>query len=554
MKTETVLKNKDFNRKIEIYDSTLRDGTQGEGFSLSLDDKLIIADILDELGVHFIEGGYPLSNPKDNKFFELSSKKKYINSKITAFGSTKKKNSKASSDAGLLTLSDLDVKYVTIFGKSWDLHVKEILKVSYEENLELIADSIEFLKQNGKIVFFDAEHFFDGFKNNEEYSVKTIKSALSSGAEKAVLCDTNGGTLPHEISNIINKLSDYYNIDPDKLGIHAHNDTDCAVANTISAVLSGINHVQGTINGYGERTGNANLSSIIPDLELKLGFHCISKNKLKNLTKVSLLIDEISNNIPVKNKAYVGESAFAHKAGMHANAVLKNPSSYEHIDPLLVGNARRFLISDLSGKGNIEAKAKELGFDLSSINEEQEKELLNKIKEMENHGFNFESADGSFKMLLNKYSSKKYNNYFKLISFRVVIEKNALNALQNNIEYNENNYNILSEAVVMLDINGNIEHTVALGDGPVNALDNALRKSLLKFYPILNEMKLSDFKVRVINNSNMKSGTGSFVRVLIESSDKTSKWTTIGVSENIIEASYQALVDSINYKLIKENI
>ncbi len=551
MKTEKVLKNKDFNRKIEIYDTTLRDGTQGEGFSLSLDDKLIIADILDELGVHFIEGGYPLSNPKDNKFFELSSKKKYINSKITAFGSTKKKNSKASSDAGLLTLSNLDVKYVTIFGKSWDLHVKEILKISYVENLELIADSIEFLKQSGKIVFFDAEHFFDGFKNNEEYSVKTIKSALSSGAEKAVLCDTNGGTLPYEISSIINKLSDYYNIDPDRLGIHTHNDVDCAVANTISAVLCGINHVQGTINGYGERTGNANLSSIIPNILLKLGLNCIAKDNLKNLTKVSHLIDEISNNIPVKNRAYVGESAFAHKAGMHANAVLKNPSSYEHINPLLVGNTRRFLISDLSGKGNIEAKAKELGFDLSRINEEQEKELLNKIKEMENIGFNFESADGSFKMLLNKYSSIKYNNYFKLISFRVVIEKNAL---QNNIKDNENNYYILSEADVMLNINGNIEHTVALGDGPVNALDNALRKSLLKFYPVLNEMKLSDFKVRVINSSNMKSGTGSFVRVLIESSDKTSKWTTIGVSENIIEASYQALVDSINYKLIKDNI
>ena len=551
MKTEKVLKNKDFNRKIEIYDTTLRDGTQGEGFSLSLDDKLIIADILDELGVHFIEGGYPLSNPKDNKFFELSSKKKYINSKITAFGSTKKKNSKASSDAGLLTLSNLDVKYVTIFGKSWDLHVKEILKISYVENLELIADSIEFLKQSGKIVFFDAEHFFDGFKNNEEYSVKTIKSALSSGAEKAVLCDTNGGTLPYEISSIINKLSDYYNIDPDRLGIHTHNDVDCAVANTISAVLCGINHVQGTINGYGERTGNANLSSIIPNILLKLGLNCIAKDNLKNLTKVSHLIDEISNNIPVKNRAYVGESAFAHKAGMHANAVLKNPSSYEHINPLLVGNTRRFLISDLSGKGNIEAKAKELGFDLSRINEEQEKELLNKIKEMENIGFNFESADGSFKMLLNKYSSIKYNNYFKLISFRVVIEKNAL---QNNIKDNENNYYILSEADVMLNINGNIEHTVVLGDGPVNALDNALRKSLLKFYPVLNEMKLSDFKVRVINSSNMKSGTGSFVRVLIESSDKTSKWTTIGVSENIIEASYQALVDSINYKLIKDNI
>ena len=548
---EKILKNKNVNRNIEIYDTTLRDGTQGEGFSLSLDDKLMIADILDELGVQFIEGGYPLSNQKDNKFFELSSKKKYINSKITAFGSTKKKNCKASSDAGLLTLSDLDIKYVTIFGKSWDLHVKEILKASCEENLELIADSVDFLKQNGKVVFFDAEHFFDGFKNNEEYSVRTIQSALSSGAEKVVLCDTNGGTLPHEILNIINKLSDFYNIDVNRLGIHAHNDTDCAVANTLSAVLCGVSHVQGTINGYGERTGNANLSSIIPNLKLKLGLNCIPENKLKDLTKVSHLIDEISNNIPVKNKPYVGESAFAHKAGIHANAVLKNPSSYEHIDPSSVGNTRRFLISDLSGKGNIEAKAKELGFDLSRINEEQEKALLNKIKEMEDNGFNFESADGSFKMLLNKYSSEKYNNYFKLLSFKVVMEKNLL---ENAAECGENSYDILSEAAVTLNINGRIEHTAAFGNGPVNALDNALRKSLLRFYPVLNEMKLSDFKVRVINGRNMKSGTGSFVRVLIESSDKASKWTTIGVSENIIEASYQALADSINYKLIKENI
>ncbi len=545
------MENNCVNKNIEIYDTTLRDGTQGEGFSLSLDDKLMIADILDELGVKFIEGGYPLSNQKDNKFFALSSKKKYINSIITAFGSTKKKNCKASSDVGLLTLSDLDIKYITIFGKSWDLHVKEILKASCEENLELIADSIDFLKQSGKIVFFDAEHFFDGFKNNEEYSVKTIHSALSAGAEKVVLCDTNGGTLPHEILNIINKLSDFYNINVNRLGIHAHNDTDCAVANTISAVLCGVNHVQGTINGYGERTGNANLSSIIPNLELKLSLNCIPKNKLKDLTKVSRLIDEISNNIPVKNKPYVGESAFAHKAGIHANAVLKNPSSYEHIDPFSVGNARRFLISDLSGKGNIEAKAKELGFDLSRFDEEQSKALLNKIKEMEDNGFNFESADGSFKMLLNKYSSEKYSNYFKLISFRVVMEKNVL---ENAAEYNENNYSISSEAAVTLYINGKIEHTAAIGNGPVNALDNALRKSLLKFYPVLNEMKLSDFKVRVINGRNMKSGTGSFVRVLIESSDKTSKWTTIGVSENIIEASYQALADSINYKLIKENI
>ncbi len=409
-----------------------------------------------------------------------------------------------------------------------------------EENLDIISDSVEFLKSCGKKVFFDAEHFFDGFKYNEDYAVKTLNAAISAGADKAVLCDTNGGCLPDDISKIVNKIKVKYKIDIGRLGIHTHNDTDCAVANSIAAVLEGIKHVQGTINGYGERTGNANLSSIIPNLELKAGFNTIGKEKLKNLLKVSRLIDEISNNTSAKNMPYVGESAFAHKAGLHANAVLKNPSSYEHIDPSFVGNARRFLISDLSGKSNITAKAKELGIDIGDLSESQESELLNKIKELENLGFNFESADGSFKILLNKYSSKDYGNkeYFKLLSFRVNIEKTS-------------DKNIFSEAVVMIEVKGKTEHTVAVGDGPVNALDNALRKALVKFYPVLDEMKLTDFKVRVISGK-AKTGTASLVRVLIESSDKEEKWTTIGVSENIIEASYIALADGIIYKLDKD--
>ena len=537
-------KNKNSNNEkigfVEVYDTTLRDGTQGEGFSLSIDDKLMITDILDELGINFIEGGFPTSNPKDKKFFAAASKKKLKNSKLTAFGSTRKKNIKAKDDAGLTVLGETAVEHITIFGKSWDLHTESVLKISLNENLDIIADSVEFLKSYGKKVFFDAEHFFDGFKNNEDYAVKTINAAFKAGADKVVLCDTNGGCLPDDISKIIDKLRTRHGINITHLGIHTHNDTDCAVANTIAAVLGGIRHVQGTINGYGERTGNANLSSIIPNLELKTGFRTIGKEKLKNILKVSRLIDEISNNTPVKNMPYVGESAFAHKAGLHANAVLKNPSSYEHIDPEVVGNSRRFLVSDLSGKSNIEAKAKELGLDIGVLSASRETELLSKIKELESLGFNFESADGSFKILLNKYSSEDYKNkeYFKLIAFRVNIEKTV-------------DKNIFSEAVVMIEVKSKTEHTVAVGDGPVNALDNALRKALMKFYPVLNEMKLTDFKVRVISNKT-KSGTASYVRVLIESSDKEEKWTTLGVSENIIEASYIALADSIIYKLDKE--
>ena len=537
-------KNKNSNNEkigfVEVYDTTLRDGTQGEGFSLSIDDKLMITDILDELGINFIEGGFPASNPKDKKFFATAAKKTLKNSKLTAFGSTRKKNIKAKDDAGLTVLGETAVEHITIFGKSWDLHTESVLKISLNENLDIIADSVEFLKSCGKKVFFDAEHFFDGFKNNEDYAVKTINAAFKAGADKVVLCDTNGGCLPDDISKIIDKLRTRHGINITHLGIHTHNDTDCAVANTIAAVLGGIRHVQGTINGYGERTGNANLSSIIPNLELKAGFRTIGKEKLKNILKVSRLIDEISNNTPVKNMPYVGESAFAHKAGLHANAVLKNPSSYEHIDPSIVGNSRRFLVSDLSGKSNIEAKAKELGLDIGVLSASRETELLNKIKELESLGFNFESADGSFKILLNKYSSEDYKNkeYFKLIAFRVNIEKTV-------------DKNIFSEAVVMIEVKGKTEHTVAVGDGPVNALDNALRKALMKFYPVLNEMKLTDFKVRVISNKT-KSGTASYVRVLIESSDKEEKWTTLGVSENIIEASYIALADSIIYKLDKE--
>ncbi len=539
---------------VEIYDTTLRDGTQGEGFSLSTDDKLMIADILDELGVDYIEGGFPSSNPGDKKFFQLISKGRLKHAKPVAFGSTRRKNNPAAKDHGLLILCNTPVEWAAIFGKSWDLHVREVLKASLEENLGIISDSISFLKKEGKKVFFDAEHFFDGFKNNEEYAVKSLKAALDAGAEKVVLCDTNGGLLPHEITNTVERLKSFYKIDPLKLGIHTHNDSDCAVANTIAAVNCGVRHVQGTINGYGERTGNANLSSIIPNLELKLHLDAIGKQKLHNLAKLSRIVDEISNNIPANKMPYVGDSAFTHKAGMHADAVLKNPESYEHISPSSVGNKRRFLISSLSGKGNIAAKAKELGLDTGALTLENEVKLLKKIKSDEEKGYSYESADASFKLLFDRYLSQyanktKYvtgkaldyvNNYFDLISYRINVEKKSRTK-------------IFSEAVVMIKVNGKEEHSVAAGDGPVNALDNALRKALVRFYPVLDEMKLTDFKVRVINDRT-RTGTASYVRVLIESSDKKDKWSTIGVSENIIEASYQALADSINYKLDKDGI
>jgi len=519
-------------RKVKIYDTTLRDGAQGEGISFSLEDKLKITRALDEIGIHYIEGGWPGSNPKDVAFFKEVKKLKLKNSKIAAFGSTRRKAIKAKNDQNLKTLIDSRTPVVTIFGKSWELHVRDVLRTSLEENLEMIFDSVKYLKSQHKEVIYDAEHFFDGYKANPDYALKTLLKAIEGGADNITLCDTNGGTLPWEIGEIIRAVQAKLpqNI---SLGIHAHNDAEFGVANTIEAVRDGVELVQGTINGYGERCGNANLCSVIPNLQLKLRLKCLSVKQLKNLTKVAHYVEEMANVIPNIRQPYVGNSAFAHKGGVHVSAVERTPRSYEHIFPEQVGNRRRILISELSGRSNILQKAKEFKLDLAEKPEETKK-LVGLIKQLEHEGYQFEGAEGSFDLLVKK-SLGKHKKFFDLAGFRVSVEKREDGKL-------------ISEATIKVKVKGKLEHTAAEGDGPVNALDNALRKALEKFYPQLKEMSLTDFKVRIVNPA---AGTKAKTRVFIESGDKKDIWSTIGVSENIIEASWQALVDSIEYKLLK---
>ncbi|MFH1238700.1 MAG: citramalate synthase, partial [bacterium] len=418
---------------------------------------------------------------------------------------------------------------VTIFGKSWDLHVKDVLRTTLEENLNMIEDSVRFLAAKGRTVFYDAEHFFDGFKHNRHYALSTLQRAAAAGAEVIVLCDTNGGTMPYEIESIVSEVKKKIKT---PLGIHTHNDSGMAVANSIMAVKSGCVQVQGTINGYGERCGNANLCEVIPNLKIKMGIEAVSDKKLRQLTEISHYVSNVANLNPHTNAPYVGRSAFAHKGGMHVDAVKKNPVSFEHIEPDLVGNSRRILVSELSGKSNIVSKAKELGVDLNS-DTPQIHQILKTIKNLEYEGYEFESADGSFELLIKK-ALGKHKTFFNLIDFRVIVEKVKTE--------------MFSEAIVKLEVNGIEEHTVAEGDGPVNALDNALRKALYKFYPVLKDVYLVDYKVRVIGG---EKGTAAKVRVLVESADKKGSWETVGVSENIIEASWQALLDSIEYKLLK---
>ncbi|MFH2145911.1 MAG: citramalate synthase [Candidatus Omnitrophota bacterium] len=518
-------------KKIYLYDTTLRDGAQTEGISYSVNDKILIAKKLDELGMDFIEGGWPGSNPKDLEFFKKIKSVKFKNSKIVAFGSTRRKNKRASSDAILKALVESKVKYVTIFGKSWDLHVRDVLKVALKDNLEMITDTIRFLRSKNITVFFDAEHFFDGYKHNPEYALDTIIAAQEAGAQSIVLCDTNGGTLTSQIIKIIGEVTPHIR---KNLGIHVHNDAGMAVANTIAAVEAGCTHVQGTINGYGERCGNADLCAVIACLKLKLNINCISDRNLRELTEVSRYVSEVSNMKHLDNQPFVGNSAFAHKAGVHINAMLKNTFTYEHIKPDRVGNNRRFLASELSGKTSILFKAKELSFDLNK-DDRHTKNLHKLIQRLEYEGYQFEAAQASFELLIKK-ALKKYKKFFELDGFRVIVEKRQDDTL-------------ISEATVKIKVNNVSEHTAAEGDGPVNALDSALRKALQDFYPTLGKMHLSDFKVRVLDS---KAGTAAKVRVFIESQDEKSSWWTVGVSENIIEASWQALVDSIEYKLLKE--
>jgi len=526
--------NKNYKFKVSIYDTTLRDGTQAEGVSFSVYDKVRIAERLDIMGVSYIEGGWPGSNPKDMAFFEEVRKKKFKNAKIAAFGSTRRVSCPVEEDDNIRKLLEANTPVITIFGKSWLLHVHEVLKIKPDLNLEIVADSCAYLKKHGKEVIFDAEHFFDGFKDNPEYALDVLRIACKNGAGSVVLCDTNGGSIPSEISDICRKVK---SILPDGvvLGIHCHNDGELAVANSLAAVECGARHIQGTINGFGERCGNANLCSIIPSLELKMDISSINKAQLNHLREVSLFIDDLANINPNKRLPYVGESAFAHKGGMHVNAVSKNPMTFEHVVPELVGNKRRVLVSDLSGRSNIMMKIAEHNLDIDEKGEEI-KEILQTLKKMENEGYEFESADASFHILAKKVL-KSHTPFFKLNGYRVIVEKRGKDAP------------CLSEATVKLEVLGKQELTAAEGDGPVNALDLALRKALMRFYPEIENVHLKDFKVRILDS---KDGTAAKTRVLIESGDGQETWGTVGVSENIIEASWEALVDSVEFILFKK--
>ncbi len=517
---------------VKLYDTTLRDGTQAEDISFSVEDKLRIAEKLDETGIHYIEAGWPGSNPKDMEFFKECHKLQLKNAKITAFGSTRKAKVKAAQDSNLKSLLDSKTPVVTIFGKSWDFHASDALRISLEENLELISDSVAYLKKNVDEVIYDAEHFFDGYKANPEYALKTLKAAEEAGADWIILCDTNGGSLPYEISEMTQKVRSLVKA---PLGIHCHNDGEMAVANSLEAVRAGARQVHGTINGFGERCGNANLVSVIANLSLKLKMPCVTPEQLRHLRELSHYVDELANLKPNTHQAFVGNSAFAHKGGVHVNAVLKNAKTYEHIEPELVGNRRRVLLSDLSGASNIIYKANEMGISLNA-DSPVVKKLVKDLKELEAQGYQFEGAEASFEILMRR-ALKNHRNFFDLVAFKVVDQKTSKDKSPK------------SEASIELKVGKQKEKSSATGHGPVNALDKALRKALERFYPQLKNVKLIDYKVRVLSSRN---GTGSQVRVLIESSDGKEKWGTVGVSENIIQASWMALVDSIDYKLMKE--
>jgi 2-isopropylmalate synthase len=518
-------------KRILIYDTTLRDGSQGENVSFSVEDKLHITRKLDELGIDYIEGGWPGSNSKDIAFYHRAQEVTLKHAKLAAFGSTRHPRNSAAHDRNIQALVEAKTPVVTIFGKTWDLHVKVALGVSLEENLALIRESVEYLKSKGKEVIYDAEHFFDGFKADREYALATLRAAEEAGADTIVLCDTNGGTLTSDIRERFRMAAERVKV---PLGIHTHNDCEMAVANSIAAIQEGAVHVQGTINGYGERTGNANLCSIIPNLELKLGLRTIGKEKLKHLTEVSHYVSELANLVPRHDLPYVGKSAFAHKGGIHVSAVMKESSAYEHIDPEVVGNERRVLVSELSGKSSVIYKAEELGLEIDKASPHA-KVVVEKLKELEHDGYQFEGAEGSFQILFDKLVHH-LPDFFELDGFRVITQKRGSNESS-------------SEAVIKLRVDGKEEHTAAEGVGPVSALDRALRKSLGTFFPCIRDIRLTDYRVRVLN---AKDATDARVRVLIETSDGQETWGTVGVSENIIEASWKALVDSITYKLKKE--
>ncbi len=518
---------------VEIYDTTLRDGTQGLDFNLTAEDKVAIAKRLDKFRVDYIEGGWPGSNPKDMRFFELMLEVKLENAKLAAFGSTRHKNNKPKDDPNLQKLIEANTPIVTIFGKSWDLHVTQALGATLVENLEMIRSSINYLKTQGKMVIYDAEHFFDGYRANSDYALRTLEAAVDGGADRLVLCDTNGGSLPGFIAEHVKQIKEKYSV---PIGVHMHNDCELAVANTLAGVQAGARHVQGTVNGYGERCGNANLISIIPNISLKLGFK--QNQELSKLRETSRYIDERANLHPNLRAAYVGDAAFAHKGGVHVSAVNKNPETYEHIYPEQVGNKRRILLSDLSGRANILAKIEEFDEGVNK-NDPAVKAVLERMKELENRGYAFEGAEASFRLMSSKVKGD-YQPYFALHGFNLNLTKRDADHIP------------VVEATIKVEVDKDFEHTAASGDGPVNALDKALRKALIRFYPSLNDLELTDYKVRVL--SGTESGTGSVVRVLVETTDGQDTWGTVGASTDIINASYEALIDAIEYKLLKDNV
>jgi len=515
--------------RIAIYDTTLRDGSQGEGVNFSLQDKLLLTRRFDELGVDYIEGGYPLSNPKDFEYFQAVQSIPLKHAKIVAFGMTRRKNADPATDTCLKALLDAKTPVVTIVGKTWDMHVRDILGTSLDENLRMIADSVAFCKSSGREVFYDAEHFFDGWRANPEYALETLKAAAKAGASVVILCDTNGGTMPEVVAERVASVRKALTCE---IGIHCHNDCELAVANTLAAVREGVTQVQGTMNGIGERCGNVDLCSVVANLALKYNREVLHPESLKRLTETSRYVYEIANLTQRSGQAFVGASAFAHKGGMHTHAVARNPVSYEHIDPTRIGNERRILVSELSGQSTILAKTTK--YDINHDKAIMSK-ILTQVQDLENAGYEFEAAEASFDILVKK-TIGQYQPCFERLAYRVNIEQGS-------------DGQPLTEATVKLRVGERTQHTASDGDGPVNALDGALRKALMPLFPRLSEVQLVDYKVRVVN---ARAGTAARVRVIIESRDAHDAWGTVGVSENVIEASWLALVDAIEYKIFKD--
>ncbi|HWE33013.1 MAG TPA: citramalate synthase [Solirubrobacteraceae bacterium] len=513
--------------RIELYDTTLRDGMQGEGMSLSAPEKLRVAHRLDELGIDLIEAGFPGSNPKELELFSLLSRETFGHAVVAGFGMTRRRDVTAAQDAGLRVLADCFAPVCTVVGKSWGLHLEKVVKVSREENLEMIAESVAFLIAAGKRVVYDAEHFFDGFFDDSPYALSCLRAAAEAGAETVVCCDTNGGTLPDAVSSAMGTVVGAMAGSGAQIGIHCHDDSGCGVANSLAAIAVGATHVQGTINGYGERCGNANLISIIPNLQLKMGFECVTDAQLGSLTETAHYLDELLNFTPNPDQPYVGRNAFAHKGGMHVAGVAADPATFEHIDPTVVGNRREVLISELSGRGTVLERARDLGI---ALDDAAASRVIERVKELEHHGYHFEAADGSFELMLRKETGS-YEPLFTLESWRAIVEKRADGRVE-------------TEATIKIWVGGERYVRTAEGNGPVNALDRALRDALIEIHPHLRDIDLVNFKVRILDESK---GTGAITRVLLDASDGEGVWGSIGVSENVIEASWEALVDSLEY-------